>query len=131
MSAVSPLGHYEDIHYACIHCSAPSTFTTEAQKDAFESRKAYLWQRRVLCENCFGVRRASECELRAIRSRWRGSRADVRRDPAALQRWLDLLLSLPAYGARRDVAAIAMVTRSMNQDVMPPSPTWQRHPGGT
>lgn len=119
MSAVSPLGHYEDIHYACIHCSAPSTFTTEAQKDAFESRKAYLWQRRVLCENCFGVRRASECELRAIRSRWRGSRADVRRDPAALQRWLDLLLSLPAYGARRDVAAIAMVTKQIAKTKKP------------
>lgn len=120
MSAVPSPGHYEDIHDDCIACGAPSTFTAEAQKQAFESRQAYIWQRRVLCAACFETRRTCERELRGIRSRWRASRAEIRRDAAMLQRWLDLLCLLPRYGARRDVAVIAMLRKTLL--VFPASP---------
>ena len=118
--AATPPGQYEDICYDCIACGAPSTFTAEAQKQAFELRKAYIWQRRVLCDACFETRRTCERELRAIRSRWRASRAEALRDAAMLQRWLDLLCLLPRYGARRDVAAIAMLRKTLS--VFPASP---------
>lgn len=114
MSSISPTGQYEDIHYDCIACRAPSTFSAEAQKDAFEARKAYIWQRRVLCDACFETRWSCERELRAIRSRWRASRAEARRDAAMLRRWLELMVLLPTYGARRDVAAIAMVKKALS-----------------
>lgn len=119
MSATAPSGQYEDIRYDCIACGAPSTFTAEAQKQAFELRKAYIWQRRVLCDACFETRRTCERELRAIRSRWRASRAEARRDAAMLQRWLDLLCLLPRYGARRDLAAIAMLTKQIGKTTRP------------
>lgn len=114
ISVESAAEYYEDIRYDCIACGAPSIFTAEAQKGAYETRKAHIWQRRLLCEPCFDMRQASERELRAIRSRWRASRADLKRDAAALKRWQDLLLLLPMYGARRDVAAIAMVRKVLS-----------------
>ena len=43
---------YEDIHYECSKCRAPSVFTAQEQKVSFEEKKNYIWQHRTLCPKC-------------------------------------------------------------------------------
>lgn len=48
-----PKKTYKDTPYKCSLCFADAVFTAEEQKHAFEVRKAYIWQARVLCASCW------------------------------------------------------------------------------
>lgn len=109
-----PPSYYTDIEYRCYHCSRPSVFTAEQQRQAFEVRQAYIWQRRMLCEQCFIERLAHQRAVKAFQSRWRSARAELAKEPKELQAWLSALEALPRYGAKRNTAHIAMLTRMLS-----------------
>jgi len=52
----SPPREYSDRHYTCRHCRKAAVFTGQEQREAYEARKAYIWQARVLCAECFATR---------------------------------------------------------------------------
>ncbi|KRB07765.1 hypothetical protein ASD86_08060 [Lysobacter sp. Root690] len=79
-------------------------------------RKAYIWQQRTLCAQCWRQRLALTDELRRLQSQWRAQRATLKRDFSALRRWRELLRQLPFYGCRQDVAQIAMLERLLSAE---------------
>ncbi|MFQ6313016.1 zinc-ribbon domain containing protein [Lysobacter capsici] len=100
----------------CRRCDNEFVFTAAQQRQAFEVRKAYIWQQRTLCEKCWQQRLALTGELRQPQSRWRAQRASLKNDIAALRRWRELLQQLPGYGCRQDVAQIAMLERLLGAE---------------
>lgn len=102
---------YQDIYYLCCHCQCMATFSAEAQRESFEVRKNYFWQRRKLCEECFKVRVQFECEVKECQRRWKVERPALERDRAVLTRWLQLLEELPRYGAPQNGGQIRMLDK--------------------
>jgi Probable zinc-ribbon domain len=107
----NPPSEYEDITYACWRCSEKAVFTAEAQKQAFEVRKVYVWQRRILCPSCFATRQHLKEENETFRARWNAEPNAISADRPALERWQFVLRELPRFAAREDSATIAMLTR--------------------
>jgi hypothetical protein len=105
----SPPAVYEGEFYQCFACDTRSVFTALEQQEAFETRKAYIWQRRTLCNSCWRARRALEHELHDCIAKWSANRSALQQDRFFLQRWLRLLNELPAYGRRRNNAIIRML----------------------
>jgi hypothetical protein len=102
---------YQDIHYQCCHCQCMAVFPAEAQRESFEVRKNYIWQRRNLCEECFKIRVQLEGEVKEFQRRWKVERPTLERDRAALTRWLQLLEELPRYDARLNGGQIRMLEK--------------------
>jgi len=102
---------YQDIEYTCWRCQAPSVFTAEQQREAFEVQEKYIDQRRILCADCWRVRRGLEASVREYRSRWKQRKPALQNDRPFLSRWLECLEALPGYSAARDTAGIAMLRR--------------------
>ncbi len=115
LAYISAPSEYEDIHFKCYHCGRSAVFSAEAQREAFEVKKAYIWQRRTLCQECFLSRVALEREVNELNSRWKTERRIVESQPELLKRWIQLLEELPSYGARRNTAHLAML-RKLTQD---------------
>jgi hypothetical protein len=101
--------HYEDIPFDCHVCRSPSVFTAEQQKYTFETKKAYIWQRRLLCASCH--RRRNELSTRSATAlaAWTKDRARLKTETDFLDRWKRVLEELPAYGVRKDTARISML----------------------
>jgi hypothetical protein len=110
-----PPAHYEDIQYRCTRCGKGAVFTAADQKLMFESRKAYIWQRRNLCPDCFRERRQIERDIRQCQSRWRDHKRESQRDTEFLRRWLGLLEKHPEYGGRKNHAGITMLQSLVEQ----------------
>jgi len=103
--------HYRDLTQRCIACKGEFVFSAEQQRDAFERRKAYIAQQRLLCAQCWAHRLGLIEELKRIRSHWNRDRAGSKRDLPMLLRWQQVLAQLPRYGLREDRAQRAMVDR--------------------
>jgi len=106
-----PPKEYEDIAYACWRCKKPSIYTAEDQRHAFEVRKAYIWQRRVLCAACWRERLRIERAIGKARASWKANRKVLKNDRRFLRNWLALLERARTYGSRPDTAGIAMLAR--------------------
>lgn len=106
-----PPKEYGDINYKCWRCEASAVFTAEEQKQAFERRKAYIWQRRYLCGTCFSERQALERNIRRHSAKWEAQKRQLQRDIAFLKEWLQLLEAHPRYGGKRNEANINMLRR--------------------
>ena len=91
---------YEDIHYVCRKCGKASVFPGEEQKIAFEVKKHYIWQRRVLCPDCNGMLFALRVAHREFEARWAAERRELSRDLIFLRAWQAVLAAFPAYGSR-------------------------------
>lgn len=98
----SSLHQYSDRHYTCWRCRQAAVFTAQQQREAYEVRKAYIWQQRVLCAACFATRMQIEADLRACAHRWQTGRAACQADTAFLLCWHGLLQQHVEYGGRRD-----------------------------
>jgi hypothetical protein len=110
---LNPPRTYKDIHYKCCCCNAPGSFTAEQQKEAFEIRQAYIWQRHILCESCFRERRRLESLARASSRRWAKEKSVLARDRDFLGDWLGVLEALPKYAARKNHANISMLKKKL------------------
>ena len=106
-----PPSHYENIHYQCARCGQSAVFTAVDQKLAFEGRKAYIWQRRTLCPECWSKRQSIERGIRKCQTRWRAHKQELQRDAGFLRQWLELLEIHPDYGGRKNHAGITMLRR--------------------
>ena len=100
---------YKDRHFKCRRCSAAAVFTAEQQKHTFEVRKAYIWQGRSLCADCFAQEQHIERQLLVYASKWRNNKAHLAKDQGFLREWLCLLEAHVKFGHVPDSAAIAMV----------------------
>lgn len=98
----SPPREYSDRNYTCRHCRKAAVFTGQEQREAYEVRKAYIWQARVLCAECFATRMQIEAELLACAHRWQTARAKCNADTPFLRRWHGLLQQHVDYGGSRD-----------------------------
>ncbi len=106
-----PPSHYEDIHYQCVRCGKISVFTAADQKLAFELHKAYIWQRRKLCQACWREKHRIEQRIHACQTRWRANTRELQHSVAFLKQWLKLLETYSDYGGRKNHAGITMLRR--------------------
>lgn len=96
--------HYADVVYRCLKCSANSVFTAAEQKHAFEVKKRYIWQRRILCIACHAALQQLKAREQALRQRWSKTSASLTHDATFLHEWLAALNELPSYGKRRNTS---------------------------
>jgi Probable zinc-ribbon domain len=111
-----PPTEYTDHKYNCTACSQPSLFTAEEQRKTYEERKAYIWQRRTLCQDCFRARLEVEAELDTVRLSWGREHEALQRDKKFLRRWVELLELHARYGARRDTGNEKMIRKLLGQN---------------
>jgi len=109
-----PPSHYEDISYQCARCGENAVFTAAEQKLTFEGRKAYIWQRRVVCPDCWRERQRIERGIRECTTRWKAHKTELQRDAEFLRRWFELLQTYPNYGGRKNHAGIRMLRRLLD-----------------
>lgn len=102
---------YQDRSYKCRRCSGAATFTAEEQKRTFETRKAYIWQSRLLCPTCWTEEQSIARQLRSFAAEWKKNKRTLVKNRSFLAEWLRLLELHPKYRGRRNPATIAMVTR--------------------
>ena len=88
---------YTDITYDCWHCKAGCVFTAQDQKYTFETKKASVDQRRILCDACWTESNRIRKELRDCEEQWAKAKPQLKGDKAFLSRWSDLLIGLEAY----------------------------------
>jgi hypothetical protein len=91
-------------------------YSAAEQRKSFEVKKRYLWQRRILCQQCFLVRLAFEKEVKDFNIRWLTERHLMENEPKLLNRWLELLRDLPFYGVRKNTAHIAMIVKLIENE---------------
>lgn len=94
---------YEDISYVCRRCSIGAVFTGEEQKEAYEVKKNYIWQRRTLCSPCNAELYRLKVRNMALHERWAKEKARLQRDSAFIAEWLAVIVTLhkfPAFGSR-------------------------------
>ncbi|TFV90132.1 hypothetical protein E4K72_21105 [Oxalobacteraceae bacterium OM1] len=65
---------YADIGYRCWRCGRPSIFTAEEQRCAYEVKKAYIAQTRILCAACWRESNDIAAQLEACEKRWKQSK---------------------------------------------------------
>jgi hypothetical protein len=104
---------YADIIFKCRQCGANEVFTAKAQKRAFEDKKAYIWQQRVLCTSCWKDEQLIAKSLRSYMTKWKLDKQNLKSDAVFLQNWLKLLELHPYYGARKNTALIAMISKHL------------------
>lgn len=100
---------YRDRHYKCWRCKKESVYTAEAQQEAYEIRKAYIWQTRKLCINCYRARVDLEKSLDECRQLWQSEKNKIHADYQFLIRWLGYLEAHAQYGGKSDKANIKML----------------------
>ena len=91
---------YEDITYVCRKCSKTAVFTGEEQKESYEVKKNYIWQRRTLCGQCNAELYKLKVKNLAMQERWAKEKSSLRRDFYFIGEWLSVIEQFPAYGSR-------------------------------
>lgn len=102
---------YKDRSYRCWRCGSTATFTAEEQKRAYEIRKAYIWQARLLCPTCWTEEQNIAQQLRSFAAEWKQKKRTLVTNRSFLAEWLRLLELHPKYRGRRNPATIAMLRR--------------------
>ena len=105
---LAPL-EYCDRPYKCLRCSEPCVFTAEAQQEAYEIRKAYIWQKRKLCNNCYREKVEIEKSLSECRQFWLAEKSKACTNALFLTRWLGHLEAHVDYGGKLDQGNIKMI----------------------
>ena len=107
--------YYEDIHYKCSKCYKPAVFSAQEQKDAFETRKEYMWAKRVLCHLCWKEMRSIKKELEVKDSFYIQNKEAVLQDREILENWLELLKQYAKYVKKSDTAKIGMLENALRR----------------
>lgn len=103
---------YRDISYICCRCGDSTTFTAAEQKQAFENKRASIYQQRVLCEPCWHQSRALDGELSRFEAAWLERRNVLRKDTLFLTTWLEKLEEQRSFNAHRgDTARLRMLQK--------------------
>jgi hypothetical protein len=103
---------YADIEYNCWRCKKADVFSAEDQKRSFEVKKNYIWQRRILCRDCWMEMNRIKKDLESRQKRWTASRATLQKNVEFLSQWLEGLTKLEEYVPyRRDTAKKNMLKK--------------------
>jgi hypothetical protein len=87
-------------------------FTAEDQRYTYETKKASIDQKRILCELCWSRSNAISNEMTECESSWAASKSSLRRDKQFLERWSALLEEGEEYVPyRSDVARKNMLAK--------------------
>ena len=100
---------YSDRHYNCLRCKKPCVYTAEAQQEAYEIRKEYIWQKRKLCNNCYREKVEIEKSLSECRQLWQTEKSRLSTSAQFLTRWLGHLEAHVDYGGKLDQGNIKMI----------------------
>jgi len=115
--AVYGIKEYVDIPYFCWRCGKPDVFTAEDQKHSFEVKKNYVWQRRILCQSCWGEANTIRKALSTCQAQWAKAKSSLQKDVAFLSHWLKLLTKLEEYVPYRpDTAKKNMLTKLIKRN---------------
>ena len=106
---------YRDRNYVCWRCKQPDVYTAQEQREAYEVRKVYIWQTRVLCKDCFRTRVSIEASLKQCRTSWQEESEALRTDTEYLKRWRSLLQEHVHYGGKADEGNLHMLEQLLRQ----------------
>ncbi len=88
---------YTDKSYRCRYCREKAVFTAKEQHYAYEVKKRYIDQTRVLCPACFYIMHAKRDAIQAIEKRWRAEKSQLQNDVAFLRDWHEKLQDFQRY----------------------------------
>ena len=100
----SHIEFYEDERYQCVKCGCSAVFSAQEQKEAFEVKKRYIWQRRTLCKSCYGELLELKKELSMYEEMWSQESAVTKKSAPYLQSWLTAINAMPSYGKPKNHA---------------------------
>ena len=95
--AVDCIKEYTDKEYNCWRCKTKSVFTAADQKYTYEVKKAYYWQQRILCHECWKQKNVITRNIQDCEKRWDKSKKTLKMDPTFLEIWLNLLVTREEY----------------------------------
>lgn len=111
------LKEYLDIEYSCWRCKKVDVFTAQEQKQSFEVKKNYIWQRRNLCRDCWMAANKIRKNLENHQERWASAKKILKDDSHFLSEWLELLIKLEEYaGHRADTARKNMLKKLLSKN---------------
>ena len=88
---------YKDKEYNCWRCQRKSVYTARDQKYTYEIHKAYFWQERILCQECWEQKNLIFKKIRKCEEDWAESKQNLRCDEEFLKNWLNLLIMSEEY----------------------------------
>ena len=104
---------YKDIHYHCRRCKKASIFTAEDQKYAYEVKKFYIDQKRILCRECWEQSNEITNRIQICEGKWAKSKNQLKDDCEFLSVWLDLLSRRQQYEPYRPNTAIQNMLKKL------------------
>ena len=110
---------YQDISYVCRKCSAEAVFSGEEQKESYEVKKNYIWQRRTLCSTCNAELYKLKVKNLALQELWAKDKASLQRNTRFLTEWLAVLEQFPAFGSRIGGAMKERLKRLLTREPNP------------
>jgi len=109
-------GYYENMNYQCIKCTRSCVFTAEEQKETYEVKKSYIWQRRTLCKRCFKELQTLKKLNQEFEARWSKEEKLSRSDATYLKNWLNVINELPKYGKPKNFSKAEQLFKIINKD---------------
>ncbi len=88
---------YTDKKYDCYRCKIKSVFTAAEQKYTYEVKKAYYWQQRILCQQCWKQKHIITNRIDDCEGQWAESKNTLNHDRQFLETWLNLLVEKEEY----------------------------------
>jgi hypothetical protein len=92
--------YYEDICYKCYTCGCAAIFTAQDQKETYEIKKRYIWQRRKLCPLCYENLNTIKQKISEYERLWETEGSE--KSNAVISEWLGLIRQLPKYGKAKN-----------------------------
>lgn len=108
---------YNDIEYTCWHCRNKAVFTAKDQKYTYEEKKAYIDQRRILCNDCWKESNNIAKKIKQCEEKWAEAKATLRNDKSFVTTWLELLVLKDKYAPYKpNTAAINMLKKILSKN---------------
>ena len=105
---------YENIPYRCYKCGEGDVFTAAEQKERFEVKKAYIWERRYLCNSCYIGFKSLKKEIADYEEKWKEESESSKATATYLRGWLSCLNKVPSYGKQKNESMVAHLFKLIN-----------------
>ncbi|MCQ3829158.1 hypothetical protein HXX02_06850 [Microbulbifer elongatus] len=112
----SHIDHYADIPYNCYKCGDLSVFTALEQKEAFEVRKCYVWQRRTLCSSCYKELKKLKAAIKDYEKMWASEDESSKSSAPFVGEWLSALKQVHSFGKHPNGAMITHLEKHLGKN---------------
>lgn len=109
-------GNYENIQYRCFKCKRDTVFTAKQQKQDYELKKAYIWQKRTLCEECYVALRALKQRITEFEGLWAQENESTKDSAPYIKDWVSCMELMPSYGKPLNQGMVASLTKRINKN---------------